>query len=406
MNFYSTKTKRCWLVFSFLTVCFFLAAYSQAAGPAPKKPQMKAEPQPDANVAEQKTTPQIEAKATEEPNTPPEQIQDSNNIAITVNGVSISESEIETLLKPQLDKMGDQLPPAFVDQYKSRLRQQLLEKLIVERLLGEKVKAANITITEEDIMAHLKESGTQQQPPLSVEDIKALIEARGQSFDEAKQRIKQGLGYKKLMEDQWQGKINITEEDANNYYSENAEQLEQVRASHILITPDTSDPNADPNQAKEKAKAKAQELLKQIRDGADFALLAENNSGCPSSARGGDLGFFSRGQMVPAFEETAFGSKVGQVSDIVETKFGYHIIKVADRKDTFEQFRDDIINILTQNKQNELAVQYVESLKAQADIVYPPGKEPATANAVPTPPEQTSAQPQQDTSSEGKTEVE
>ncbi len=82
--------------------------------------------------------------------------------------------------------------------------------------------------------------------------------------------------------------------------------------------------------------------------------------------------------MVPAFEKAAFESEVGHISDIVETKFGYHIIKVTDRKDagvrTFEDAKDEIINMLTQKKQAELAKEYIESLKARANIVYPAGK--------------------------------
>jgi peptidyl-prolyl cis-trans isomerase C len=310
-----------------------------------------------------------------EPNTPVETAVDS--VAVTVNGVDINESQVEAQLKPQLEKMGAQLPPTFVEQYKKQLRQNVLEKIIVEQLLDEEVKAAKIAITDEETIEEIEEMASQQQPPLSMEDFKALIEAYGQSFDEVKLRIKRGLAYQKLMEAQWAGKINITEDDAKKYYSENAKRIEQVRASHILIKPDTTDPNADPNQAKATARVKAQDLLKQIKDGADFAELAKTNSSCPSSAKGGDLNFFSRGQLVPPFEEAAFALKVGQVSDIVETKFGYHIIKLTDRKDdTFEKAKDDILELLTQTRQAELVTKYIKSLKDKANIVYPPGKEP------------------------------
>jgi len=316
-----------------------------------------------------------------EPNSPVE-TDLKKNIAVTVNGVDIRQSDIEAQIKPQLEKLAarpQQLPPEFVEQYKKQLRSQVLEKMIVEKLLDEKVKAAQIVVAEEEVIDQVKRMAFAQKPPLSLEDFKALIEASGKSFDEVKQQIQRGLGYQKLMEARWADKVNVTEDDARKYHSENPKQFEtpeQVRASHILIKPDTT----DPNEAKAAAKATSQRLLKQVKDGADFAALARANSACPSAAKGGDLNFFGRGQMVPAFEKAAFELKVGQVSDIVETQFGYHIIKVTDRKDSnvimFEQAKDDIIKMLTQNKQAELAKEYIESLKAEAKIVYPAGKEP------------------------------
>jgi peptidyl-prolyl cis-trans isomerase C len=315
------------------------------------------------------------------------QVRGLSDVAVTVNGVDIAEAAVDAEIALQFSKMRlpAEMPPQIIETYKKQLRQQALEKMIVEQLLEEEVKAAKIVVTEEDVIAHLKESGSRQRPPLSLEDIKALIEARGQSFDEAKKQIRasKGMKYQKLMEAQFAGKIKVTEEDAEKYYSQNTRRFEtpeQVRASHILITPDTTDPNIDPNEAKARAREKAQELLKQVEAGANFAALAKANSGCRSAAQGGDLGFFGRGQMVPAFEKAAFGSKVGQVTDIVETRFGYHIIQVTAHRDpnvvTFEQAKDDIMNRLTQQKQAELAKQYIESLKAKANIVYPPGKEP------------------------------
>jgi parvulin-like peptidyl-prolyl isomerase len=93
--------------------------------------------------------------------------------------------------------------------------------------------------------------------------------------------------------------------------------------------------------------------------------------------------------MVPPFDKAAFELEVGKVSDIVETRFGYHIIKVTDHKDpstaSFEQAKNSLIRQLTQKKQSEFANKYIESLKAAADIVYPPGKEPTPPAPAPVP---------------------
>jgi peptidyl-prolyl cis-trans isomerase C len=90
----------------------------------------------------------------------------------------------------------------------------------------------------------------------------------------------------------------------------------EVRASHILV----------------KTEGEAQNILNQIKTGSDFAELAKAHSECPSKRKGGDLGYFSRGQMVKEFEEAAFGMQRGQVSEPVQTQFGYHIIKVTDSR--------------------------------------------------------------------------
>jgi peptidyl-prolyl cis-trans isomerase C len=327
-----------------------------------------------------------------EPNVPVE--TGPNSVAVTVNGANITEGEVDKLINMQLAGTPNR-SPEVIEQYKKILRQQALEGLIVGRLLDEKVKDTNIVVTDEEVTSRLKEIASLQKPAMSLEDFKKKMEEYGQNFDEVKGQVRKGLSYQKLIEAQPGGKISVTEQDANNFYTENIKHFEtpeQVRASHILIKPDTSDPNADPNQAKAKALTKIKGLLEQIKAGADFAQLARDNSACPSATRGGDLDFFPRGQMEPSFEKAAFAMDVNQVSDIVETSYGYHIIKVTDRKPAvvtpFEQVKDQIINQLKQRKLSEVARQYVQSLRAGAKIVYPPGKEPKPDRPVsPTPPD-------------------
>ena len=312
----------------------------------------------------------------------------ADNIAVTIDGVDIPESEIDRLVKPRLEMMAKQsakLPPTLVEQYAKLFREQALEQTIRRHLLDEKVKEANIVITDEEVMNKITEIAATQREPLSLEEFKKKMEEYGQSFDNVKADVRSGLARNQFMEAHWAGKIDVTEEDARKYYDENLKQFEtpeQVRTSHILIKPEFTDPNADPNEAKAKARAKTEDLLRQIKDGADFAELAKANSVCFSAPKGGDLGFFPRGEATPAFEKTAFELEIGQISDIVETDYGYHIIKVTDYKEAsttaFDQAKDDIIIQLTQKKQSELAEEYIESLKAKANIIFPPGKEPPT----------------------------
>lgn len=102
--------------------------------------------------------------------------------------------------------------------------------------------------------------------------------------------------------------------------------MNSVRASHILLMYEGS-ARSTASRSKQEAQDGILALKKQLDEGADFAKLAEAHSDCPSAKRGGDLGTFGRGQMVPAFEHSAFGMQVGQTSDVVETDFGYHLIQ-------------------------------------------------------------------------------
>ncbi len=314
-----------------------------------------------------------------EPNAP--SATDANKVAVTVNGVAITEGDVTALIRPQLEmiaKQTSQLPPAIAEQYKKQLRQQALEQLMRRELLDQKIRQANIAVTDEEVIAKIREIVSGSGELLSLEEAKKQVEQYGQDFEQLKEDVRKGLFRNKFMEMQWAGKINVTDEDAREYYDQNRKQFEipeQIRASHILVGFETTNPNADPNEAKAKAKAKAEDLLRQIKDGADLAELAKAHSSCPSASQGGDLGFFPRGKTTPSFEKVAFELEIGQVSDVVETEYGYHIIKVTDHKDaslvSFEQAKDDIIAQLTQKKQSEFAEEYINSLKSDAKIVFP-----------------------------------
>lgn len=368
-----------------------------AAGSLSCRPKTAPKPaEPDKETGEvnkpQPAPPKVDVNAAK-PSIPVE--TDPNSVAVTVNGINITEGEVDKLIEMQLAGSPKQ-SPEIVRQYKKMLRPEALNALIVGHLLDEKVKEANIVVTDEEATDQLKKIAAAQKPAVSLDDFKKKLEEYGQNFDEVKGQIRKGLSYQKLIEAQPGGKITVTEQDANSFYTENKklfETPEQVRASHILIRPD---PNAaDPNQAKAKAMEKIKGLLEQVKAGADFAKLATENSACPSAARGGDLDFFGRGYMEPSFEKTAFATDVNQISDIVESSYGYHIIKVTDRKPAsvipFEEVKDQIINQLTQRKRAAVAGPFIESLRVGAKIVYPPGKEPKSDRPVapvPAPPEQ------------------
>lgn len=165
--------------------------------------------------------------------------------------------------------------------------------------------------------------------------------------------------------------ITVSDEEVKAFYNENKDRLveePQVKASHILIG---VDPAATP-ETKAKAKAKAEALLVELKAGKDFAAVAKTDSTCPSKDQGGDLGFFGKGQMVPEFEQAAFALKPGELSKVVETQFGYHIIKVTERKEAvppkLEELQEKIATFLKGQKTQKAVFDYVTTLRKESKV--------------------------------------
>ena len=153
----------------------------------------------------------------------------------------------------------------------------------------------------------------------------------GMSEDALAQKITRGVAIEELIKTHIIQEIAVSEEESRAFYDQNAsmfEKPEQVKASHILIKT-AEDATED---QKMEARKKIDDVRKKAVEGEDFAVLAKEYSEGPSNARGGDLGYFSRGQMVKPFEDVAFALKDGEISDVVETQFGYHIIIVTDHR--------------------------------------------------------------------------
>jgi peptidyl-prolyl cis-trans isomerase C len=171
-------------------------------------------------------------------------------------------------------------------------------------------------------------------------------------------------------------KATVSEDDIKSYYDGHKDEFktsEMVRARHILIkvAPQSSE------EAKKTAKEKAESILNKIKDGEDFVGLARNFSDdTASKSIGGDLGFFPRGKTVKPFEDAAFSLKPGEVSGIVETQFGYHIIKAEEKKapsiDTFENAKERIQQKLLQDSMRVKASEFIENAMKDAKVEIHP----------------------------------
>jgi len=300
-------------------------------------------------------------KAQNDPASTQTQAEKSDTLAATVNNVSITKDELNKMVMGYLKSMRADINEINSQPEKlNNLQKSFLETMISIELFFQEANKQKLVVSKEQvdqvIDMVIKKYGT-------IDDFKKVEGEEG--LELLMDTVSRKLLIDKLI-DKEIGQ-NITEKEIKQYYDENKNdfmQKAQISVSHILI-PVAKD--ASPKEAKE-AEAKAKKILKKIKKGEDFAKLASENSSCPSKAKGGVLGFFSRGQMVPEFEEAAFNLKIDEISDIVKTSFGYHIIKKTGEKKEGQKKFEDVEEFIVQQLKGQKVKVYLEALKKNARI--------------------------------------
>jgi peptidyl-prolyl cis-trans isomerase C len=293
--------------------------------------------------------------------------QSAEQKVAVVNGTVIKQAELDSEANRYLASLQSQrrVPNELEI---SQIKKQALESLIAGELLYQESQKKGIKVDPKEIDGQL--TPIKERYPSEAEFKNALSMANLTEAD-LRLKIERNLAIGKLLDGQIGGKTTVSEEETRAYYDANLEYFkkpEQVRASHILIK---VDPKAD-EAKKAEARTKIESLQTKLKKGEDFGALAKEYSEGPSGPKGGDLGFFGRGQMVKPFEEAAFAMKPGQVSDMVETDFGYHLIMVTDRTPEgtlpYEEVKERLKQVLQRQKFQAALAEYVETLKANAKI--------------------------------------
>lgn len=286
----------------------------------------------------------------------------TNPVAVIarVNGMEILQGEVDFVFNafflPKLRAQNQgQDPP---DAQKKQIEGNIINQLIVQKLILRIASESNISVDEVLVEKQFEAVKAQQQhvPP-----------------DQLKRLIREELIIKKTIDQEVISKIRVSDEELRKVYEANKEKQfkepEQVRTSHILVavSPDAT------REEKETARKKIEEALAQAKAGKDFTELAKEYSDDPGSKnKGGDLGFFARNVMVKPFEDVAFTLNEGELSDVVETRFGYHIITLTGKKSqrtiSFEEAKESLKKGLLQKKRNTEVNNWVNSLRSNATI--------------------------------------
>lgn len=211
------------------------------------------------------------------------------------------------------------------------LKTNIIEKLIMEKLVANETKNMNIVVTDEEVNNQLEQYIAIMEGQEKFEEFLKTNEITQEFF---KENLRKELLVNKHRESFIQD-ATITDKDAKEYYEANKEDLVIVKASHILLA----------------SEEEGKKVLERLKAGEEFATLALTESmDTVSAAQGGSLGYFTRGNMIAEFEDVAFSLKEGETSELIQTEVGYHIIYLEDRKDTFEDLKVEIINVLKEEK--------------------------------------------------------
>ncbi|RKG73324.1 peptidylprolyl isomerase [Corallococcus exercitus] len=294
-----------------------------------------------------------------------------DKVAAVVNRDVIPLSEVQQRAAPELQRVNSEIDPHKRAEARAQLMKTALDTLIGEKLMEAEVAQLGITTTEAEV-DELVQDVLKQNNVSDITQFEQLLKNEGFTLASYKDMLRKRVVRDKLLRMKVGPKVKVTEEDLKAAYTQytrlEGEDVE-VHARHILVQVDAK---ATPEQvaaAKQKAEGIAQEAR---RPGMDFAALARARSEGPSAADGGDLGYFKRGVMVPAFEKAAFNLKEGEVSEPIRTNFGWHILKVEERRNvsvaSYEEMKPKLESKLLNEKTEKFLDQYVQELRSKANV--------------------------------------
>lgn len=269
-----------------------------------------------------------------------------------VNGIEITEEEFngdyqvfKSIYERQLGADALQQVGQDGKTIEETLKSNIVEKLIMEKLVEKETKDMNITVTDEEIQKKLDEYAIKMGGQEKFDEFLVTNNISKEFFYENMR--------KEILVDKHRenivNNVNILEEDAREFFEENKEALVEVKASHILVS----------------SEEEGKKILERLKNGENFANLATLESlDSGSAAQGGDLGYFGKGQWLSEFEVAVFALEIGETSDLVKTEVGYHIIHLEDKKDTYEELKDKIDDIL---KEQEY-IKNIQDLRNKAKV--------------------------------------
>jgi peptidyl-prolyl cis-trans isomerase SurA len=292
-----------------------------------------------------------------------------DRVVAVVNGKPITLSEFQEREAPLSKQISEKFSGEEREERLSELRKKVIDSLIEDLLLEQEAERLGMKVSAREIDDAVED--VKKQNNLDDEGLRAALKREGLTYEQYRLQIKRQIEKSRVIGQQVRSKVNVTEKDILDYYERNQRLFmrdAEVKVSHILFVV----PEKASSAEIERIRGQASEVLDMARRGRDFAELAKRYSQDASAKESGSLGFFKRGQLLPAFEEAAFSLKKGEISNLVRTPYGFHIIKVDDIKEAtpepFESVKEKIRSQLTSEMMEQRYREWMDELKKSAVI--------------------------------------
>jgi len=273
---------------------------------------------------------------------------------ITINGETISKE----ICEQEIRNKKRENPQLKEEDVKKIAEQSIIDWTIIRQNANKDITSIPGQLIENEYQNLLANNGGEEQ-------FLRRYNLKKEDIPQVKKDLEQNIKVKQFLKQLTQDVRDPSEEEIEKFYHEHEQQYtipEQVHAAHIVMQPNPANPTVAFNEMKE--------IRQKLVDGEDFAEIANEHSSCQDE--GGDLGFFSPGKMVEAFDTIVFSMNVGEISPVFQTQFGYHIATVYEKKQPqlkpLDECRDDIVDKLKTNEGDALIAEWVDNQKEKADI--------------------------------------
>ncbi|QWV94011.1 peptidylprolyl isomerase [Geomonas oryzisoli] len=283
-----------------------------------------------------------------------------------VNGEVITRAELDRAVRDLVETRHLRQPLGA--QELASLKKEALEGLVSAELLYQAALKSKIGNMEQEVAHVIAADRARYQ---GGEAYARDMSKAGLTLPLWEQMVRKELVINRFVEHKFATRVSVGADEAKGFYETNRERFKtgsSVRASHILVTV----AGCAQEQDKKRARERAEILLHRVRQGEDFGILAQSHSDCPSKVRGGDLGFFRKGELDPPLEQAVFTLKPGEISDLVQTRHGFHIVKVTEKRgprlESYEEAKEEIHAYLKREKMLRLVAEYVADLRDKAKL--------------------------------------